>query len=86
MGLALAFTLAGATMTCAAETVTVSNLVRAETDQYFSSVVEASGGIGLFQHYRQPTPVENQQVIRMNRDTLYSAAVFDLSTPYDREA
>ena len=27
---------------------------------------------------REPTPIDNQTVIRMNRDTLYSAAVFDL--------
>jgi len=30
-------------------------------------------------HYRTPTPVDQQTVIRMNRDTLYSAAVVDIS-------
>ena len=29
-------------------------------------------------HRREPTPIAAQTVIRMNRDTLYSAAVFDL--------
>jgi hypothetical protein len=29
-------------------------------------------------HRREPTPIDKQTVIRMNRDTLYSAAVFDL--------
>ncbi|MGH8088794.1 MAG: DUF1254 domain-containing protein, partial [Stenotrophomonas sp.] len=31
-----------------------------------------------FVHRREPTAIDNQSVIRMNRDTLYSAAVFDL--------
>jgi hypothetical protein len=30
-------------------------------------------------HYRAPTPVDAQPVIRMNRDTLYSAAIADIS-------
>jgi hypothetical protein len=37
-----------------------------------------AGGVGKFVHHREPTPFEKQPVIRMNRDTLYSAAVFDL--------
>ena len=36
------------------------------------------GGFGKFMHRRQPTSVAKQTIIRMNRDTLYSAAVFDL--------
>ena len=36
------------------------------------------GGFGKFMHRREPTPIAKQTVIRMNRDTLYSAAVFDL--------
>jgi hypothetical protein len=58
--------------------VTADNFVRAETDLYFGNAVKDAGGTGTFSHRRQPTPVENQPVIRMNRDTLYSAAVFDL--------
>jgi hypothetical protein len=34
--------------------------------------------VGRFFHYREPVPIEHQTVIRMNRDTLYSSAVFDL--------
>ena len=30
---------------------------------------------------REPTPVDKQPVVRMNRDTLYSVAVFDLTSP-----
>jgi hypothetical protein len=35
-------------------------------------------GFGKFMHRREPTPIDEQTVIRMNRDTIYSAAVFDL--------
>ena len=57
--------------------VTPDNFVRAESDLYFSGVVK-DGGFGKFMHRRQPTSVARQTIIRMNRDTLYSAAVFDL--------
>jgi hypothetical protein len=57
--------------------VTVENFVRAESDLYFGGVVK-KGGFGKFDHDRQPTPIDMQTVIRMNRDTLYSGAVFDL--------
>ncbi|MCB0050961.1 MAG: DUF1214 domain-containing protein, partial [Caldilinea sp.] len=36
---------------------------------------------GVLTHVRAPTTPQNQPVIRMNQDTLYSAAVLDLSTP-----
>lgn len=57
--------------------VTPDNFVRAESDLYFSNVVK-DGGLGKFVHRREPAAVNNQPVIRLNRDTLYSAAVFDL--------
>jgi hypothetical protein len=57
--------------------VTPDNFVRAESDLYLSSVVK-DGGLGKFVHRREPAAVDNQTVIRLNRDTLYSAAVFDL--------
>jgi hypothetical protein len=57
--------------------VTPNNFTRAESDLYFSGVVK-DGGFGKFMHRREPTPIAKQTVIRMNRDTLYSAAVFDL--------
>lgn len=58
-------------------TVTVDNFVRAESDMYFSNVVR-NGGFGKFYHYREPMPIDKQDVVRANRDTLYSAAVLDL--------
>lgn len=57
--------------------VTAENFARAESDLYFKKL-EGRDGFGKFFHYRNPTPVDHQDVIRMNRDTLYSGAVFDL--------
>lgn len=57
--------------------VTAENFVRAESDLYFGGIVK-NGGFGAFDHTRDPAPLDKQTVIRLNRDTLYSAAVFDL--------
>jgi hypothetical protein len=57
--------------------VTVDNFVRAESDLYFSNVVK-EGGFGQMAHRREPADIDNQTVIRLNRDTLYSSAAFDL--------
>lgn len=57
--------------------VTVDTFVRAETDRYFRDTVDRAG-LGQLGHTREPTPVDRQGVIRMNRDTLYSSGVFDL--------
>ena len=57
--------------------VTPDNFRRAESDMYFGVVVN-EGGFGKFYHYRELMPINRQTVIRSNRDTLYSAAVFDL--------
>ena len=57
--------------------VTPDNFPRAELDLYFASAVK-DGGLGKFLHRREPTALDRQTVTRMNRDTLYSGAVFDL--------
>lgn len=59
--------------------VTVDNFTRAETDHYLAANAKTLGGLGRFQHSREPTAIDRQTVIRMNRDTLYSFAVFDLA-------
>ena len=59
--------------------VNVDNFARAESDRLFASFVAESGGVNRFGHRRAPTSVDRQPVIRMNRDTLYSAAVVDIS-------
>ena len=58
--------------------VTVENFIRAESDLYFSAVALKEDGFGKFEHHRELSPIDAQTIIRMNRDTLYSAAVFDL--------
>lgn len=57
--------------------VSPDNFIRAESDLYFGNLV-AEGGFGQFHHIRDLSPLDNQLVIRQNRDTIYSAGVFDL--------
>jgi hypothetical protein len=57
--------------------VTPDNFDRAETDMYFGVRVKEVG-IDKLGHFREVIPVENQPVVRANRDTLYSTGVFDL--------
>ncbi|GEA49686.1 hypothetical protein VIN01S_04900 [Vibrio inusitatus NBRC 102082] len=57
--------------------VTKDNYVEAETDWYFSGVQEKSG-VNSWMH-DAPVSIENQQVIRSNRDVVYSIAIVDVS-------
>jgi hypothetical protein len=57
--------------------VSVDNFVRAETDLYFRNLIGQSG-LGVLLHRREPARIDDQTVIRLNRDTLYSSAIFDL--------
>ena len=57
--------------------VTIDNFRRAESDTYLARFVK-EGGFGKFKHERELAPIDNQAVIRLNRDTLYSFGVFDL--------
>lgn len=59
--------------------VTVENFARAESDRMLASFQQDAGGVNRLKHTRTPTPLEHQPVIRMNRDTLYSAAVVDIA-------
>lgn len=62
--------------------VTVDNFVRAESDHMFQANMKAFGvTFGKFFHLRKPTTPDNQPVIRMNQDTLYSGTMLDLSKP-----
>ncbi|MCF6385998.1 DUF1254 domain-containing protein [Mycobacterium sp. MBM] len=58
-------------------TVSPDTFARAESDLYFANIV-ADGGFATLHHFRELSPVDSQVVIRQNRDTLYSAGVFDL--------
>ena len=59
--------------------VNVDNFNRAQTDFEFEGILKMSGGINKLHHNRTPTPVDKQNVIRMNRDTLYSLGIIDIS-------
>jgi hypothetical protein len=56
--------------------VTVDNYNRAQSDVYFGQTVKA-GAFGKFVHGRELAPIDRRLIIRPNRDTLYSLAVFD---------
>ncbi|MET4158153.1 DUF1214 domain-containing protein [Agromyces sp. PvR057] len=58
--------------------VTVENFPRAETDRMFASLAERAGGANRWHHDREPGSIDDQRVIRQNRDTLYSLAVVDI--------
>jgi hypothetical protein len=57
--------------------VNVMNFNRAETDLMFSRLA-AKVGLGALNHTRELNPLDEQPIIRMNRDTLYSSAIVDV--------
>ena len=57
--------------------VTIENFIRAESDSYFAGFAN-NGSFGKFIHLRELVPADSRGVIRPNRDTLYSGALFDL--------
>ena len=61
--------------------VNVDNFVRAETHRMFADNQAVAGGAGVFLHSRTPADINQQTVIRLNRDTLYSFAIVDLAEP-----
>jgi len=63
----------------AAELVTPETYIRAETDRQFDEIIKMAGGVNRLFHFRKPTPLDKQNIVRMNRDTLYSMSVVDTS-------
>jgi hypothetical protein len=62
----------------AAEVVTPETYIRAEADLAFAQFqMNAGSDVNRFFYIRKPTPLDAQAVVRMNRDTLYAAAVVD---------
>ena len=57
--------------------VTPDNFIRTESEHYFGKIAK-DGTFGKFTHDRELTPIDKQLVVRPNRDTLFSTAVFDL--------
>lgn len=59
--------------------VNVDNFDRAQTDFEFEGIIKLTEGINKVHSNREPTPIDKQNVIRMNRDTLYSLGVVNIS-------
>ncbi|UOQ57830.1 DUF1214 domain-containing protein [Leucobacter allii] len=57
--------------------VNVQNFTRAESDLMFARLAGPCG-VGRWNHTFEPTPLDNQPVIRQNRDTLYSTTILDV--------
>jgi len=57
--------------------VTPETFIRAESDRMFFGVAQQAGGINQFFHYRDLPRLNEQFVVRINKDTLYSIAVVD---------
>jgi hypothetical protein len=61
--------------------VNADNFVRAESDLMFSRILAAAGAVNRWHHFRELSPIDQQPIVRQNRDTLYSAAIVDLADP-----
>ena len=61
--------------------VNVDDFVRAETHRMFSDIQASAGGVEVFRHNSTPARIEEQTVIRLDRNTLYSFAIVDLAQP-----
>jgi len=60
--------------------VTLENFSTVETAfQFDRSLAMCGGQVNRFAHLRAPVPLDQQSVIRMQRDTLYSVAIVDIS-------
>jgi len=57
--------------------VTIDTFARAESDLYMGNALK-DAPLGKFHHRREPASIDDQIVVRLNRDTLYSSALVDL--------
>ena len=60
-------------------TVDIDNYATAEVAFQVDRFMGLGATVNEWLHFRRPTPLDQQRVIRMNRDTLYSLAVVDIS-------
>ena len=61
--------------------VTLDSFPTAETHHMMQVALDTLGGLGEWAHFRELTPIDAQNVVRMNRDTLYSSLILDLTEP-----
>lgn len=77
--LASVLVLAGTAAQAEPVKVNVMNYITAQTAMQFDTYQKQAGGVNKVLNEREPVPVDNQPTIRMNRDTLYSFMVIDIS-------
>ncbi len=61
--------------------VTLEDFPRAETHHMMQVAIDSFDSLGKWFHYRGFTAIDSQNVVRMNRDTLYSSLILDLTKP-----
>lgn len=61
------------------EHVDAINFITAQTAMQFDTYQKKAGGVNKVLNIREPVPIDKQTTIRMNRDTLYSFMVVDIS-------
>lgn len=61
--------------------INVDQFPIAETHHMMKASIAMFDCLGRWDHMRGFTPIDRQNVVRMNRDTLYSSLVLDLSEP-----
>lgn len=71
--------LAGSTAYAEPTKVNVMNYITAQTAMQFDTYQKQAGGVNKVLNNREPVTVDNQPTIRMNRDTIYSMMVLDIS-------
>ncbi|MEH6584819.1 MAG: DUF1254 domain-containing protein, partial [Halioglobus sp.] len=59
--------------------VNAMNYVRAKTALQLDKYYARAGGINRFSHSRNVVGIDNRSSKRLNRDTLYSVAIVDIS-------
>lgn len=59
--------------------VNVDNFDKAQTSFEYDGIIKLAQGINKIHSNRTTTPIDKQNVIRMNRDTLYSLGVVNIS-------
>lgn len=59
--------------------VNIDNYVAAETAAQFAGIQGMARGVNRFTHARVPIRLDRQTAPRMNRDTIYSSAIVDVS-------
>jgi hypothetical protein len=59
--------------------VNILNFVTAQTTMQFDTYQDKTGGVNKILNIREPAQIADQVTIRLNRDTLYSFMVIDIS-------